>query len=107
EPTSCETHGSPNNLTFALRKKSSSPSTTHRCSPINKRVDCPCHPSLLNADLYFTGPRAAGAHLRTAGWHVRFLNFLRRRGYLRRHRRILRLGFATMSSIASMEKQKP
>jgi hypothetical protein len=60
-----------------------------------------------NADIYFAGPRAAEAHIGAAGCHVRFLNFPRRRGYLRDRRRILRLDFTMPSSIARSARQKP
>ena len=57
--------------------------------------------------IYFAGPRAAEAHLGTAGCHVGFLNFPRRRGCLRLHRRSLRSYFTMTSTIASILKQKP
>src|SRR5207245_1144790 len=57
--------------------------------------------------IYFAGPRAAEAHLGTAGCHVGFLNFPRRRGCLTDHRRILRSYFTMTSTIASTLKQKP
>ena len=57
--------------------------------------------------IYFAGPRAAEAHLGTAGCHVGFLNFPRRRGCLTDHRRILRSYFTMTSTIASILKQKP
>src|ERR1017187_4939090 len=63
--------------------------------------------SSLNADLYFAGPRAAEAHLGTAGCHVRFLNFPRRRGCLSDHRRSLRSYFTMTRIIVRMLKQKP
>src|SRR5712692_4698901 len=82
-------------------------SITDECVCIVLKSGCPCHLPHHNADLYFAGPRAAEAHLGTAGCHVRFLNFPRRRGCLSDQRRILRSYFTMPSSIASMVKQKP